>query len=45
MRKGRGMQDIIRRLDQKRAKARRGGGRKRIAVQHAKCKMTARERV
>ena len=39
------MQDIIRKLDRKRAKARLGGGRKRIAAQHAKGKLTARERV
>jgi propionyl-CoA carboxylase beta chain len=39
------MQDIIRKLDRKRAKARLGGGRKRIAAQHAKGKLTARERI
>ena len=37
--------DIIRQLDQKRAKARLGGGEKRIAAQHAKGKLTARERL
>ncbi|PLX76857.1 MAG: methylmalonyl-CoA carboxyltransferase [Azoarcus sp.] len=39
------MQDIIRQLDEKRAKARLGGGQKRIDAQHAKGKLTARERI
>ena len=39
------MQDIIRQLDEKRAAARQGGGPKRIAAQHAKGKLTARERI
>ncbi len=39
------MHDIIRRLDQKRSLARLGGGEKRIASQHAKGKLTARERL
>ena len=39
------MHDIIQRLDQKRAEARLGGGEKRIAAQHAKGKLTARERL
>ena len=39
------MQDIIRQLDDKRAQARLGGGEKRIASQHAKGKLTARERL
>jgi propionyl-CoA carboxylase beta chain len=39
------MQDIIEQLEQKRAAARQGGGAKRIASQHAKGKLTARERL
>jgi len=39
------VQDIIRQLDDKRAQARLGGGEKRIASQHAKGKLTARERL
>ena len=39
------MQDIIRQLEEKRAEARLGGGDKRIAAQHAKGKLTARERL
>ncbi len=39
------MQDIIRQLEEKRAKARLGGGERRIAAQHAKGKLTARERL
>jgi len=39
------MQDINEQLDQKRAAARLGGGEKRIAAQHAKGKLTARERI
>ncbi|MFN9480136.1 MAG: acyl-CoA carboxylase subunit beta [Betaproteobacteria bacterium] len=39
------MQDINELLDQKRAAARLGGGEKRIAAQHAKGKLTARERI
>jgi propionyl-CoA carboxylase beta chain len=39
------MQDIIRQLEEKRAEARAGGGDKRIAAQHAKGKLTARERI
>ncbi|HRD35131.1 MAG TPA: acyl-CoA carboxylase subunit beta [Rhodocyclaceae bacterium] len=39
------MQDIIRQLDEKRAKARLGGGQKRIDAQHAKGKLSARERI
>ncbi len=39
------MQEIIRLLDDKRAKARLGGGQKRIDAQHAKGKLTARERI
>ena len=39
------MHDIIAKLDAKRAQARLGGGEKRIAAQHAKGKLTARERI
>ena len=39
------MHDILQQLEAKRAKARLGGGEKRIAAQHAKGKLTARERL
>jgi propionyl-CoA carboxylase beta chain len=39
------MQDIIRQLEEKRAAARLGGGATRIEAQHAKGKLTARERI
>ena len=39
------MQDIIRQLEEKRERARLGGGEKRIEIQHAKGKLTARERI
>jgi propionyl-CoA carboxylase beta chain len=39
------MQDIIRELEKKREAARRGGGQMRIDKQHAKGKLTARERI
>ena len=39
------MKEIIRRLEEKRAAARLGGGQKRIDAQHAKGKLTARERL
>ncbi|MBM4230645.1 MAG: acyl-CoA carboxylase subunit beta, partial [Gammaproteobacteria bacterium] len=39
------MHDIIHQLEKKRAQARQGGGEKRVAAQHAKGKLTARERV
>jgi len=39
------MQEIIRRLEEKREGARQGGGKKRIDAQHAKGKLTARERI
>ncbi|MBP2299341.1 acyl-CoA carboxylase subunit beta [Azospirillum picis] len=39
------MQDILAKLESKRAGARLGGGEKRIANQHAKGKLTARERI
>ncbi|MGD9872325.1 MAG: acyl-CoA carboxylase subunit beta [Thauera sp.] len=39
------MQDIIRQLEEKREKARLGGGQRRIDAQHAKGKLSARERI
>ena len=39
------MQEILQRLEEKRAAARAGGGEKRIAAQHSKGKLTARERI
>jgi propionyl-CoA carboxylase beta chain len=39
------MQDILAELETRRQAARMGGGQKRIAAQHAKGKLTARERV
>jgi propionyl-CoA carboxylase beta chain len=39
------MHDIIRQLDTKRSAARLGGGQRRIDAQHAKGKLTARERI
>ena len=39
------MQDIISQLEAKRELARLGGGQKRIAAQHSKGKLTARERI
>lgn len=39
------MKPILEQLDDKRAAARLGGGAKRIAAQHAKGKLTARERI
>ncbi len=39
------MQDILARLDERRALARLGGGQRRIDAQHAKGKLTARERI
>ena len=39
------MHDILRRLEERRAAARAGGGEKRVAAQHAKGKLTARERL
>jgi propionyl-CoA carboxylase beta chain len=39
------MQDVLRQLEEKRAAARIGGGEKRIAAQHGKGKLTARERL
>ena len=39
------MSDIIAQLEAKRAEAMLGGGQKRIDAQHAKGKLTARERI
>src|SRR5689334_22062558 len=39
------MSDILQQLDEKRAAARAGGGAKRVAAQHGKGKLTARERL
>ncbi len=39
------MQEIIAQLDRKRAEARLGGGQRRMDAQHAKGKLTARERL
>ncbi|MGE0095301.1 MAG: acyl-CoA carboxylase subunit beta [Alphaproteobacteria bacterium] len=39
------MEDILRQLEEKRAAARAGGGARRVGAQHAKGKLTARERI
>lgn len=39
------MQEILKRLEEKRAAARTGGGKKRQDAQHAKGRLTARERI
>src|SRR5580658_8830708 len=39
------MKDILARLEHRRARARLGGGEQRISAQHAKGKLTARERI
>ena len=39
------MQEILEKLEIKRAEARLGGGQKRIDAQHARGKLTARERI
>ena len=39
------MKDILSELDERRAAARAGGGERRVASQHAKGKLTARERI
>ena len=39
------MEDILRQLEEKRAGARAGGGARRVQAQHAKGKLTARERL
>ncbi len=44
-RKGTNMKDILQELEDRRGEARLGGGQKRIDAQHAKGKLTARERI
>ncbi len=39
------MKDMLERLEERRAQARLGGGEKRVAAQHARGKLTARERI
>ncbi|RMH45252.1 MAG: hypothetical protein D6688_06665, partial [Alphaproteobacteria bacterium] len=39
------MKNVLEELEQRRANARLGGGERRIAAQHAKGKLTARERI
>ncbi len=39
------MQEILRKLEEMREAARKGGGEQRVAAQHAKGKLTARERI
>src|SRR4051795_5320457 len=39
------MQEILRRLEEKREAARAGGGERRVQAQHAKGRLTARERI
>jgi propionyl-CoA carboxylase beta chain len=39
------MKDILDQLEARRAEARRGGGERRVAAQHARGKLTARERI
>src|SRR3954466_11001103 len=39
------MREILQRLEDKRAAARAGGGPKRVEAQHAKGRLTARERI
>ncbi|MBM3520424.1 MAG: methylmalonyl-CoA carboxyltransferase, partial [Alphaproteobacteria bacterium] len=39
------MQEILEKLEAKRAEARAGGGQRRIDAQHARGKLTARERI
>ncbi len=39
------MSDILAELERRRVAARAGGGEKRVAAQHAKGKLTARERI
>ena len=39
------MKQMLARLERRRARARLGGGEQRIAAQHAKGKLTARERI
>jgi propionyl-CoA carboxylase beta chain len=42
---GQGMKDILEKLEHRRAQARLGGGEKRIEAQHARGKLSARERI
>src|SRR5579875_2269476 len=42
---GVGLQHILEELERRRDQARQGGGERRIAAQHAKGKLTARERI
>src|ERR1700674_3644808 len=44
-RSGRGMKEILERLERRRAEARAGGGEKRVEAQHQRGKLTARERI
>ena len=39
------MTDIIKELEKKREQAKLGGGKKRVNAQHARGKLTARERI
>ena len=39
------MSNIIEQLEKKRKEAREGGGKKRVDAQHARGKLTARERI
>ena len=39
------MYDIIRQLEERRARARAGGGKARVKAQHDRGKLTARERL
>ncbi|MGY6571060.1 MAG: carboxyl transferase domain-containing protein, partial [Salinarimonas sp.] len=39
------MKDMLDRLEERRAQARAGGGEKRVAAQHKRGKLTARERI
>ena len=39
------MDEILEQLEKRRAEARLGGGERRIAAQHARGKLTARERI
>ena len=39
------MKDVLEKLEERRAEARLGGGQKRIDAQHARGKLTARERI
>src|SRR5688500_15696944 len=40
-----GMQEVLKQLEEKRAAARAGGGQRRVDAQHAKGRLTARERI